>query len=84
MTGKDIERMRMVVSDAYPGMGWKARVAKMSNAQVVAIHKSIMARKVKFSHLGRNDPEEKNWQVVDGGLGYHQYNLFELGLEITK
>lgn len=33
----DIERKRAFVYDLYSGRGWKKKVAKMSDAQVVAI-----------------------------------------------
>lgn len=33
----DIDRKRGVVSDLYPHRGWKKKVARMSDAQVIAI-----------------------------------------------
>lgn len=34
----DLERKRSFVADLYPGRGWKKRVARMSDAQVLAIY----------------------------------------------
>lgn len=77
MSGKDIERMRMVVSDAYPGMKWKARVAKMPTNQVVAVYKSIMNRSSRLQ-------SGNVYGIVVEREEFHQYNLFEFGLEVAK
>mgnify|MGYP003301092991 CR=1 FL=1 len=79
MAGFKIENMRQVVSDAYPGMVWKERVAHMSVSQVIAIYHSIQARKIHF-RVGPNQwakPDEESME-------YHQYNLFEFGLEVKE
>lgn len=34
----DIHRKRAYVSDLYPAPGWKRKVKKMSDAQVIAIY----------------------------------------------
>lgn len=77
MAGKDIERMRMVVCDAYPGMGWKAKVAKMPTNQIVAIYKNLQSR---IDIHGRYMNNCTPMQIDE----YHQYNLFELGLEVIE
>lgn len=77
MTGKDIQKMRMFVSDAYPGMKWKARVAKMPTNQIVAIYSCMKSRiDIHGNYINNCTPMQ-----VDE---YHQYNLFEFGLEVAK
>lgn len=38
----NIEEMRAIISDAYPGRSWKARCNIMRPQQVIAIYHSIM------------------------------------------
>ena len=42
-----MNEMRKYVSDSYPGVGWKSKVAVMPERQVVAVYKSLINRKPK-------------------------------------
>lgn len=42
-----INQMRSYISDKYPGLGWKQKVASMPTNQVIAVYKSFMNRKPK-------------------------------------
>ena len=37
----DVEQMRGRILDQYPSPGWKMKVKKMSDAQVIAIYKRL-------------------------------------------
>lgn len=73
---EDIQRMREFISDAYPGMKWKARVAKMKTNQVVAIYTNMKNR------IDKNGRYMNNCTPIQVDE-FHQYNLFELGLEMV-
>ena len=40
----DVEQMRARILDQYPGPGWKMKVKKMSDAQVIAVYKRISSK----------------------------------------
>ena len=37
--------MRLAVAEAYPGPGWKFRVSKMSDNQVLAVYRRLQETK---------------------------------------
>ena len=39
-----VERMREIIEDQYPGIGWKTRVSRMGDAQVIAIYHTMLER----------------------------------------
>ena len=43
----NINEMRRYVSDSYPGLSWKSKVARMPQNQVIAIYKSLLNREKK-------------------------------------
>ena len=48
----DVEDMRAYISDVYKGEGWKRRVARMRDSQVMAIYFSFMDRITKKKRKG--------------------------------
>lgn len=40
----DVEQMRNRLFDQYPGYGWKIKVKKMSDSQVIAVYKRINSK----------------------------------------
>ena len=46
-----VEQMREAITNAYTGLGWKDRVARMEDDQVIAIYHSCEERGV-FKRLG--------------------------------
>lgn len=50
----DMERKRAFVGGLYPGRGWKKKVARMPDQQVVA----IFLREQDKAHETQHDPKE--------------------------
>lgn len=70
MDYRKIMPMREAVAGVYPGIGWKARVARMPTNQIIAIYN-------KFLMDGRF---EKRKEIG----GYKQLTLFDFGLKEVK
>ena len=68
----DVKEMRKYVINAYPnaGMAWKSKVSKMKNNQIIAIYRSIQARKAKEEKI------KKQEQI------FHQIDMFEYMAEL--
>lgn len=62
-----VEMMRHYISDLYPGINWKQKVALMKENQVKAIYFSCL----KYDRFNKK-PAAKT--------GYTQLNLFDMGL----
>jgi len=43
----DIQQMRLALLDFYSGPSWKLKVSKMSDLQVVAVHRRLSSKGVK-------------------------------------
>jgi hypothetical protein len=41
-----VSNMRAAIAQVYPGQGWKYKVAKMSDQQVIAVYFSFVRRKL--------------------------------------
>lgn len=52
------EQERQIVSNMYPGQGWKQKVKKMSDAQVLAIYYKELSRPKKEEL--EDPPEQEN------------------------
>ena len=60
----DVECMRGTLLEVYPGEGWKRRVTRMQESQVVAIYKSLERRQELFPHQNKKEL-------------YHQIDIWE-------
>lgn len=58
-----VQEMRNAISDAYKGPGWKARVACMSEDQVIAIYYSFLERG-EFNKPKNKPVDEKAPDIV--------------------
>ena len=55
----DIRSMRLYVSRAYIGEGWKAKVRKMSDEQIVAIYYRMVAEKEQHRARALNEARRR-------------------------
>lgn len=68
-----LQQMRNFISEAYPGQGWRVKVACMQTNQVIAVYKSLMER-------GYNKDATKT--VLETDTSNHQIDIFEYMREL--
>ena len=68
MATLSVQQMRNLIQSAYSGAGWKHRVERMSDGQVVAVY-NRMAAKGKFDEDGSRMPLRGSKRGLEGSCG---------------
>ena len=74
MGAPNINQMRQIISDAYPGMGWKQRCVNMPTNQVVAVYYNLL-KSGKLEKKGMTKSRRKDAKV--SMPENYQYTVFD-------